>query len=283
MKIGIIGLGLIGGSLGRTILKKTQHEVFGLDLNQDVVATAEMISAISGELTEGNVGEMDMLIIALYPRQVEEYLEKYCHLLKSSAIVLDICGNKRSVVEIMKSYSKKFPSLQFVGTHPMAGREFIGIKHSTTTLFDRASMILVNVNGDISTLAFLKEFSLSLGFSKVVITSAENHDKNISFTSQLAHLVSSSYVKSSTAQGFFGFSAGSFRDMTRVARLSPSMWSQLMIDNRDNLVSELEEFIAHLGEYKTALENSDEKEMFRLLDVGNQIKLSLDKQKEVKE
>ena len=164
----------------------------------------------------------------------------------------------------------------------MAGREFSGIKHSTATLYEKASMILVPVKADIRTVAKLKEFCLSIGFGQVVITTADEHDKIISYTSQLAHVVSSSYIKSPTAQNYLGFSAGSFRDMTRVARLSPEMWTELMIDNKDNLVKEIYCLIDSLKEYAVALSKGDENELYKLLEDGTNKKLSAEKMKNKK-
>lgn len=279
MKIGIIGLGLIGGSMGRAILKKTDNTVYGFDISEEVMNTATVISAMSEKLTEEKIGELDILMFALYPSDIESYLNKYCKLMKNDSIIMDLCGNKRKICDIMNSYANAFPNLNFIGAHPMAGREFIGIKHSMATLFEHASMILVNINAKLDKLAKIKELSTEIGFTKVVITTAENHDKIIAYTSQLAHIVSSSYVKSDTSNGYFGFSAGSFRDMTRVARLSPPMWSELMLDNKDNLIREIDELTAHLNEYKEALVKSDDEKMQQLLSDGNEKKLALEKLK----
>jgi prephenate dehydrogenase len=137
-------------------------------------------------------------------------------------------------------------------------------------------MILVNVTADIFTIEALKNFYLSIGFSKVVITTAENHDSMIAFTSQLCHIVSNAYIKSQTAKEHHGFSAGSYRDLTRVARLNAKMWSELMTDNSDKLVDELYVLIENLNKYKKALENKDEKELYNLLEEGNNLKLEID-------
>jgi prephenate dehydrogenase len=182
----------------------------------------------------------------------------------------------------MQDLSKKYANLEFISAHPMAGREFSGVSHSTANLFDKASMILVPVNAKLSTTAKIKEYFLSLGFERVVITTAENHDKIIAFTSQLAHLVSSAYIKSPTAGQFMGFSAGSFRDMTRVARLSPEMWAQLTVDNADFLVEEIDYIVNALNEYKDALKNKDAVEMKKLLADGNEKKLLSEKMRRSK-
>ena len=277
MKIGIIGLGLIGGSLGRTIVKKREDEVYAFDISNKAMLDGKLLSAYHHQLGEENVSEMDMVIFCLYPNALEDALNKYCPLLKDGCIVLDCSGNKRRIVNQMQRLSKKFDNLNFISAHPMAGREFSGVTHSTINLFEKASMILVPVCQSIQVLSFVKEFTLSLGFGSVVITNAKEHDKIIAYTSQLAHIVSSSYIKSPTASQFMGFSAGSFRDMTRVARLSPEMWAQLTLDNADFLVEEIDNIIDNLSQYKLTLQQGDKEKMKQLLEEGNQKKLSCEK------
>ena len=277
MKIGIIGLGLIGGSLGRTIVKKREDEVYAFDISNKAMLDGKLLSAYHHQLGEENVSEMDMVIFCLYPNALEDALDKYCPLLKDGCIVLDCSGNKRRIVNQMQRLSKKFDNLNFISAHPMAGREFSGVTHSTINLFEKASMILVPVCQSIQVLSFVKEFTLSLGFGSVVITNAKEHDKIIAYTSQLAHIVSSSYIKSPTASQFMGFSAGSFRDMTRVARLSPEMWAQLTLDNADFLVEEIDNIIDNLSQYKLTLQQGDKEKMKQLLEEGNQKKLSCEK------
>ena len=164
----------------------------------------------------------------------------------------------------------------------MAGREFSGVSHSTASLFDKASMILVPVSASLKTTQRIKELSLSIGFNSVVITTAKEHDRIIAYTSQLAHIVSSSYMKSPTATSVMGFSAGSFRDMTRVARLSPEMWSELTIENADFLVQEIDNIINNLTDYKKALKNADKEQMKKLLADGNEKKLLSEKMRRSK-
>lgn len=277
MNIGIVGLGLIGGSLGRAIVSKTENTVFAYDIDKHALSGGKLLNAFHQPLTEENVGELDVLFFTLYPNALEKALAEYCPKLKKGCIVADCCGNKRRVVAQMEELSVKYPDLQFISTHPMAGREFSGIKHSTVNMFDKASMILVPVNTGIKEVSDFKNFVLSLGFGSVVITTAARHDEIIAYTSQLAHLVSSSYIKSKTAESYLGFSAGSFRDMTRVARLSPEMWSQLMEDNADNLVTELDSIIKSLEEYKSALSDGDIVRLKNLLADGNERKLTAEK------
>lgn len=277
MNIGIVGLGLIGGSLGRAIVSKTSDKVYAFDLDRNALTYGRLLNAYHFELNRENAKELDIIFFSLYPNALEKALIEYSPYLKDGCLVVDCCGNKRRVVKQMASLSKEYKNLEFISAHPMAGREFSGVNHSTVNLFDKASMILVNVNAQIRTLSNFKNYCLSLGFGEVVITTADKHDEIIAFTSQLAHLVSSSYIKSERASNYLGFSAGSFRDMTRVARLSSKMWAELTVDNADFLVEELDAFILHLKEYKDALKNKDTNKMQELLEDGNQRKLLSEK------
>ena len=276
MKIGIIGLGLMGGSFGRTLVKRSEHTVYGYDLDPAVMEKADLLKAYHEPLCLAVAAELDMLVVSIYPKDFRSAVEPYLPVLKKGCYVTDFCGTKRTVVQDMQALAEAYPDLCFVGGHPMAGREFSGVEHATYTLFDRASMILVPVHADIFELDKLKRFYLSLGFGGVVFTDWCNHDKMIAYTSQLCHIVSNAYVKNSAAELHDGFSAGSYRDLTRVARLNPTMWSQLMMENRAELSAELAELICHLSAYKEALDAGDEARLFTLLDAGNRRKLSID-------
>ncbi len=276
MNIGIVGLGLMGGSFGRTLYTKGGFKVYGEDLSDSAFLKAELLHAVSEKLDEKSAAKLDMLILAVTPDKVESILEKYLPHLKKGAVVTDFCGIKRGVVKTMKAFSEKYKDIIFVGGHPMAGREFSGIDHSTATLFEGASMILVNVNADIFKLEELKKFYLSLGFKNVEICSAERHDEEIAFTSQLCHVLSNAFIKNKSAESHDGFSAGSYKDMTRVARLNPQMWTELMTENADNLSSELSELIDNLNKYLSALKNKDSETLYKLLYEGNERKLYLD-------
>lgn len=283
MNIAIIGLGLIGGSLGRAIVSKTSNKVFALDIDENAMKVGRLLNAYHEELTEENVKEIDILFIALYPKATVKVIEEYAPKLKNGATIIDCCGNKRIIVDKMKELSSLYPSLNFIGAHPMAGREFSGVKHSTASLFNGASMIIVPVNSDIRKTAELKALSIEIGFGSVVITTAEEHDRIIAYTSQLAHVISSAYIKSPTASSYMGFSAGSFRDMTRVSRLSPEMWCELMSENGDNLAREIRYVIDNLSEYLSAIESKDLEKLKGLLADGNEKKLSYDKLKNKRE
>ena len=276
MIIGIVGLGLMGASAGRLMMSKG-HTVYGADIDDAVVKKAILVKAIERPLTYENASDIDMLIVATYPRLFKEIVERYAPHMKDGAIVSDFCGNKRSVLEDMRALSSRYPRLVYIGAHPMAGREYWGINHSSVRMFEGASIILVPESYDIHLLASVKEFYLSLGFGRVEITDADNHDAMIAYTSQLCHIVSNAYIKSDSALKHTGYSAGSYRDLTRVARLNADMWSQLMIDNKDKLTDELKTLIDNLNRYLTALQNGDEEGLKELLAEGNARKNAIDK------
>ena len=279
MKIGIIGLGLMGGSLAKTLKKLGGYEVFGYDIDETTMLKADMLGAINGELTVDTAKDLDMLIVSLYPSGFVSSIERFLPVLKDGAIITDFCGIKRQTMADMRELAKKYPNLVFIGGHPMAGREFSGIDRSVSTLFEKASMILTNVNADIFVLEEVKNFYLSLGFGEVVITTPEYHDRAIAFTSQLCHIVSNAFIKNEIASEHFGYSAGSYKDLTRVARLNPEMWAELMTMNKDNLSKELDELIVNLTKYSVALKQGNKAELKRLLAEGNERKLLIDSRK----
>ena len=275
-KIGIVGLGLMGASFGR-VLVKNGYQVYGADKSDAVMQKALLAKAYTEVLTEQNAAEVDLLVFAIFPRAFEAAAKRFLPHLKTGAIVSDFCGNKRIVTQAMARLEKEREDVVFVGGHPMAGREFSGVEHSSVRLFDGASMILVPVTENLFVLSELKAFYLSLGFGEVVVTTPEKHDKMISYTSQLCHVVSNAFIKSDSAKAHGGYSAGSYRDLTRVARLNPDMWAQLMTDNRDYLKEELDKLIASLQQYSDALGSGEEDALRALLAEGDRIKREIDK------
>lgn len=272
MNIAVIGLGLIGGSLAKTIKKRTSHTVLGTDLSPQVLYKAKLLDAIDGELTEERLSICDMVIVATWPRAAVEYVTAHADAIGKGAVVMDVSGVKTAVCQPLWGIAAE-KGFTFVGGHPMAGIEESGFDHANAALFENASMILTPPPGTgIVLLNDLKQFWHALGFGRVVITTPETHDRIIACTSQLAHIVSSAYVKSPTAQSHQGFSAGSFRDMTRVAKLNEDMWTELFLCDQQPLLSELDVLIAHLEEYRDALAQSDGERLRELLRDGREKK-----------
>lgn len=275
MTAGIVGLGLIGGSMARAY-KSAGHRVLGYDKDSASQGYALLSEIIDCELDDTNIKECDVLFIALYPKAAEEYLTAKAQLISKSCMVIDLCGTKKNICETGFSLSKKY-GFTFVGGHPMAGTQFSGIKYSRKDLFRGAPMVIVPPKyDDIILLDKIKSVLEPALFGSISVTTPEKHDEMIAFTSQLAHVVSNAYIKSETAKSHGGFSAGSYKDMTRVARLNENMWTELFTENSDNLIKELDNIIYSLTQYKEALLNNDSDTLRSLLKEGSELKEKID-------
>lgn len=275
-KIGIIGLGLIGGSMAKTIRKRTDCFIYGFDINEEVLNEALKDNSIDKAGECADLKNCDLILIALYPKQTINWIENNLKFLKRNTIIVDLCGVKGSVCAKAEKLCEN-TGVHFVGGHPMAGREFSGYKYTTDTLYNGASMILVPTKASTDEDIFkLKAFFMNLGFGQTVVTTAENHDKMIAFTSQLAHVVSNAYIKSPEALNHSGYSAGSYRDLTRVARLNEKMWTELFLSNRPALLDEINGIINHLTEYRDALESENADRLRELLRDGSERKKKID-------
>ena len=253
MNVGIVGLGLIGGSMAKSIKIRTAHTVWGIDLDAETMTLSRLSGAMDGALTQERLPACDLVLVAIRPKAAIEWVRENAPQLAKTAIVVDLCGVKRTVCEGIAPIAEQF-GFAYIGGHPMAGRERGGFVHSSEELFSGASMILTpDANTDMRMLETLKAFFTDIGFAGLTFSTPEEHDRIIAYTSQLAHLVSSAYVRSPEAQKRRGFSAGSFRDMTRVAHLDEAMWTELFLDDADYLTEQLEVLIAHLNEYHDAL------------------------------
>lgn len=272
MNVGIVGLGLIGGSMAKSIKARTGHTVYGVDLGAETMTMARMCGAIDAPLTDENLGACELILIAIRPQAAIDWVKSHAAAISKSAIVVDLCGVKRSVVAAIAPVAEQY-GFAYIGGHPMAGRERGGFTAATDDLYVGASMILTpDKRTDMQLLETLKAFFLDVGFAGLTFSTPEEHDRIIAFTSQLAHIASSAYVKSPEAQRRRGFSAGSFQDMTRVARLDEDMWTELFLADADYLTSELEVLVGHLNEYLDALKNRDAQQLRALLRDGREKK-----------
>lgn len=273
MNVGIVGMGLIGGSMAKAVKTKTGHSVFAFDINDETMLMAKLSGAVDGELGIDKMACADVIFLALRPAVAIKWLEENAAHLTSRTTVVDFCGVKRSVTQKMKSIAQKH-QFHYIGGHPMAGKERGGFKNSTPDLFVGASMILTPDEATIpETLEMLSSLFYDVGFSRIVYSTPDEHDRIIAYTSQLAHIVSSAYIKSPEAQRQRGFSAGSFRDMTRVAYLDEDMWTELFLEDADYLTKEVDILIANLEEYKSALHNADKEKLHDLLKDGRECKI----------
>ena len=272
MRVGIVGLGLMGGSMAKSIKNRTGHTVYGIDLDQETMMLSRMCGAIDGPLNEETLPQCDLVLVAIRPQAAVDWVKAHAPQISRSAILVDLCGVKRVVVEQIAPIAEEH-GFAYIGGHPMAGKERGGFTASTDDLYVGASMILTpDKRTDMKLLETLQAFFLDVGFAKLTFSQPEEHDRIIAFTSQLAHIVSSAYVKSPEAQRRRGFSAGSFRDMTRVARLDEDMWTELFLDDADYLVKELDILIENLTAYSQALKSGDAERVRALLREGRELK-----------
>ncbi len=272
MKIAIIGLGLIGGSIAKAIKRNTDYPVYAYDIDKSAVSAALQQEAIDGGFELEVLNTFDLVILGLYPDVTIDFVLKHAGDLKKGAVMIDTCGVKEVVVTACEKILSE-NGVYYLGCHPMAGREYSGFEYSLDNLFEKASFIYTPTeNTPKEIIDFVTGFAKEIGFLRCTKATPKEHDEVIAFTSQLAHIVSSAYVKSPSLEKQFGFSAGSFKDLTRVAKLNERMWTTLFLMNREPLIEEIDHIMYHLKEYKEALQNNDDKTLCELLKRGRELK-----------
>ena len=275
MTVGIVGLGLIGGSFAKAY-HAAGHTVLAFDTVRSTYDFAVLSGTVNGPLTDETLSTCDLILIAVIPSAAVGYLKQHTAHIGPKPVVIDCCGTKRVVCTACFPLAEQF-GFTYLGGHPMAGTHNSGFKYATATMFHNAPMVLVPANhNDIELLSRVKELLAPAGFSRFSVTTAEQHDEMIAFTSQLAHVVSNAYIKSPTAGLHKGFSAGSYKDMTRVAWLAPKMWAELFLENKDFLMAELNTLIDNLRQYQDAMEHDDLPGLIQLLDDGRKRKEEVD-------
>lgn len=275
MTVGIVGLGLIGGSFA-----KAYHEagvtVLASNRTEETLKFAMLSGAVDGELTEENIGYCDLVIIAVFPEAAEAFLKRMAPHIGKKPIVIDACGTKRKICSMCFPIAEEY-GFTYLGGHPMAGTHKSGFKYARANLYHNAPMVIVPPSfDDIELLDRVKTLLAPVGFGSISVTTAEKHDELIAFTSQMPHIISNAYIKSPTAEKHKGFSAGSYKDLTRVAWLNPKLWAELFLENRDCVLSELDFFINALEQYRDAVKNNDFDTLERLLDDGKRRKEEVD-------
>ncbi len=275
MTVGIVGLGLIGGSFAKAY-REAGETVLACNRTEDTLKFAMLSGAVDGELTEENIGSCDLVIIAVFPEAAEAFLRRMAPHIGKKPVVIDACGTKRKICSMCFPIAEEY-GFTYIGGHPMAGTHKSGFKYARANLFHNAPMVIVPPSfDDIELLDRVKTLLAPVGFGRISVTTAEKHDELIAFTSQMPHIISNAYIKSPTAAAHKGFSAGSYKDLTRVAWLNPKLWAELFLENRDCILNELDWFIAALEQYRDAVKNDDFETLEKLLDDGRRRKEEVD-------
>ena len=275
MKVGILGLGLIGGSLARAYAI-AGHTVYAAEKDETMLSFAQLAGAVDAPLTPENLRECDLVLLAIYPEGSAAWLEENARHISKSALVMDCCGVKQLICERCFPLAEQY-GFTFMGGHPMAGTHFSGFKYSRANMFVGAPMVLVPHRfDDMDLLDRAKDALAPCGFGSFSVTTARDHDRMIAFTSQMPHILSNAFIKSPTALEHKGFSAGSYKDLTRVAWLNPRMWAELFLENREFVLNELNTYIAALEQYRDAVESENLDTLIALLDEGKRRKEEVD-------
>ncbi len=275
MKVGILGLGLIGGSLARAYAI-AGHTVYATQRSEQMLQFAMLSGAVHGKLSEETIPECDLILLSIYPDGSAGWMENHAHLIAKDALVIDCCGIKRDICHRCFPLAERY-GFTFVGGHPMAGSQFSGFKYSRATLFKGQPMVLVPPKfDDIVLLDRCKQALAPCEFGSFSVTTAQAHDRMIAFTSQMPHVLSNAFIKSPTALQHKGFSAGSYKDLTRVAWLNAPMWAELFMENKDNLLSELDFYMESLAAYRDAIAANDMDKLTALLEEGKRRKEEVD-------
>lgn len=275
MKVGILGLGLIGGSLARAYAK-AGHRVFAQDQDASILEFSQLAGAVEAPLNWETIPQCDLILLAIYTGGCMAWLEENAVDISPEALVMDCCGVKKEICDFAFPLAEKY-GFTFIGGHPMAGSHQSGFKYSRSNLFQGAPMVLVPPRFDDARLLERAVEALApCHFGKFSVTTGEKHDGMIAFTSQMPHIVSNAYIKSPTAAAHKGFSAGSYKDLTRVAWLNPGMWAELFLANKENILKELDVYIASLCQYREAIAQEDEAGLVQLLEDGRRRKKEVD-------
>lgn len=275
--VGIAGLGLIGGSMAKAIHQYTDCTLLGYDTDGAVLSRALDEGIISAALTADRLADCQLVIVALYPEAAVDYVIRHRDQFRRGGTVMDCGGVKGVVCRPLESVVRD-AGFHFVGGHPMAGIERSGYGHAFPELFQGASLILTPYPGTPqSCLDEIWELARKLGFRHLQLSTPQEHDHIIAYTSQLAHVVSCAYVGSPSAPNFEGFSAGSFKDMTRVAKLNEEMWTELFLENQDALVREIDTLVEELAAFAYVIRRGDRDNLKNMLRRAREIKEAIDK------
>lgn len=277
-KILIVGLGLIGGSYAAA-LSQNGWEVGAIDPDPQAIAFAEKAGFIRHGRTEPEaeyIGQFDIVVFALYPHVLLEWLEKYGPWLRDGALATDVTGVKSGVVE--RAQALLFPRVEFIGAHPMAGREVSGVENARADLFRGANYIVTPTSANTEeAIACCEALGRTLGARNISRLTPKEHDEMIGFLSQLTHCIAVALMTCKESRHLVDYTGDSFRDLTRIAKINENMWTELFLWNREELLSQMDLFIAHFAKLRDALAQGDEETMKDMMRLSTERRRYFDK------
>lgn len=277
-KILIVGLGLIGGSYAEALTREG-FEVSAVTRSQDTLDYALQKGIISrGSTLAGaeTVGQSDIVVFALYPHVLLEWLAENQKYIKDGAVITDVTGVKGPLVYKVQEMLR--PGLEFVGAHPMAGRELSGVRNADSHIFQGANYIVTPTEANTAeAVELVEDLGRVLGFSRISRLSPEKHDEMIGFLSQLTHCLAVALMTCRDVEHFSAYTGDSFRDLTRIARINEEMWSELFLLNREELLQQIDVFSSQIGLIRDAIANEDSETLKRLMRLSTERRALFDK------
>lgn len=274
MNVVVVGLGIIGGSMAKAVKKYTDHYVYGINRSPEPLQKALACGAIDEIGTDDALGKADLIILGVYPEAAVAYIRNHAEKIRKGCIVIDTSGIKSGICPPLSELAQKY-GFTFIGFHPMAGKEKNGFDVAEAELFENANAILIPGQASHEAVEQVETLIRQLHFGRIVYATPEEHDRMIAFTSQLPHVIACAYVFSPNCPNHKGFSAGSYRDISRVANINAALWSELFIENRNALLPELDTLIRNLTEIRSGIEKANREELSALLHKGKEIKEAL--------
>lgn len=254
----IVGLGLLGGSIAMG-LKKMNHEVYAIDIDEKAIQYAlahNIILEGSTSLDPDLIGKADVILSGLYPSMIVDWINENQKYMKPHTLITDVTGVKGPIVSKIQSLLRE--DLEFIGAHPMAGKEVSGIKNADPSIFLPANLILTPTEKNTQeAIDFMREVGIELRFNRIVELSVEEHDEMIGYLSQLTHVIAVSLMNANDSTHLAEYTGDSFRDLTRIAKINENLWTELFLMNKENLIREISYFVDEVNDFKEALENED--------------------------
>ena len=270
-KMLIVGLGLLGGSYAEALSSKG-YEMYAIAHRQasiDYAVKKGIIKAGTIEVDKDFVSQFDLVIFALYPHILVEWIKKYHTYLKPGAILTDVTGVKRAIIPSIKEIIKDDP-VEFVFAHPMAGREVYGVENATGELFKKANFIVTPTpDNKEESILLIEQLGWAIGSHHVARLTPEMHDEMIGYVSQLAHVIAVSLMTAKDCDLLYEYTGNSFRDLTRIADINEDMWSELFMDNKDKLLEQIDLFMAEMTKMRNALDKGDVETMKKMMELSS--------------